>query len=296
MPNVLAHLGVQGTLTHRFGDLRWVALSVTLPDVPWILQRGVVLLGLPVSPVSLRAYAGAQASLAMCLLLSAALASVAARTSRTFWLLALGCLLHLLLDATQTKWGNGVHLFAPFDWHQVNLGWYWPESPVTVGMTLAGVAFVVAAVRWRPTGALFGPPSRLWLAGGALVALYMTVPLAMKKSVIESDSYSLAVLTAPDRSGLPVAVDRYRVAGSGPAFVRPFGVDGFVLRGIDAPVGARVSWRGRFITHDTVEVEAYHVHTAFLRDLASEVGLMAVVLLWVLPAVRGSRARRLRTR
>ena len=47
--------------------------------------------------------------------------------------------LHLVLDALQTKWGSGVHFFAPVSWTSTNWGLFWPESIVTYGLTTLGV-------------------------------------------------------------------------------------------------------------------------------------------------------------
>ena len=35
---------------------------------------------------------------------------------QSFGILALNSVFHLILDSLQTKWGNGVHLFAPVSW------------------------------------------------------------------------------------------------------------------------------------------------------------------------------------
>gem|GEM_PF-5648942 len=37
---------------------------------------------------------------------------LAKQRSKVFGILAMGCALHLLLDALQVKWANGVHFLA----------------------------------------------------------------------------------------------------------------------------------------------------------------------------------------
>ena len=56
------------------------------------------------------------ASLAGTLLLCAAIAALTTTPRLVASVLGLNALLHLLLDATEQKWGNGVHLLAPFSW------------------------------------------------------------------------------------------------------------------------------------------------------------------------------------
>ena len=67
MPNTLAHLGVQGFITHaaiKDAEPKWIAFGCLIPDLPWILQRAIAVLLPQVDGYELRLYAIAQASLA----------------------------------------------------------------------------------------------------------------------------------------------------------------------------------------------------------------------------------------
>ena len=143
MPNTLAHIGIQALATRglfKRAEAEWIFLGCIIPDVPWILHRTLHWVSLGLDPYDLRLYAIAQSSLAVSLLLCAALAIVSVSPRRIFGVLAFGSLLHLLLDATQTKLGNGVHLFAPLSWELLNFGLYWPESAPTYLLTALGLA------------------------------------------------------------------------------------------------------------------------------------------------------------
>ena len=83
------------------------------------------------------------ASLAITLLLAAAIAALTAAPRRVFAWLGLNALLHLLLDATEIKFGNGVHLLAPFSWRMTSFDLVAGESPLYLALTLAGVALVL---------------------------------------------------------------------------------------------------------------------------------------------------------
>ena len=103
MPNTLVHFAAQGAASHglwRRLDPRWVYLGCLLPDVPWILRRAVVGLGLPADTFDLRLYTMALASLAGTLLLCAALAALTRAPGLVLAVLGLNTLRHLLLDAT----------------------------------------------------------------------------------------------------------------------------------------------------------------------------------------------------
>ncbi|MEL6680055.1 MAG: hypothetical protein AAFQ51_15215, partial [Pseudomonadota bacterium] len=149
MPATLGHIGVQALITRgviRGADFKWILLGCVLPDVPWILQR-LTRAGLPsVDVFDLRIYAIVQSSLVFTLILCGACALVARHPLRVFGILAVGALLHLLLDASQTKWANGVILFAPLDWRLVAFGFYWPEDVITLILLLFGLAY--AAFAW----------------------------------------------------------------------------------------------------------------------------------------------------
>ncbi|HSO09252.1 MAG TPA: hypothetical protein VLR45_04640, partial [Desulfoprunum sp.] len=118
MPNTLCHIALQAPV-HRaaLSDkvLPWVVAGCIIPDIPWILLRTALALGMA-APYTIRLYTTIQASLLFCTLFSAFLAQFSRRPAATFAILSGNCLFHLLLDATQVKWANGVHLLAPFDW------------------------------------------------------------------------------------------------------------------------------------------------------------------------------------
>lgn len=291
MPNTLAHFGGQGPLVRLLGvpvDAKWVLLGCVLPDVPWIARRGVMTLaGGAVDPIGLRLYAVVQASLVFSVLLAGAAALLSARPRPVFAVLALGALLHLLWDAAQTKWGNGVHLLAPVSWEAVNVGWFWPESWVTVVLTLAGVAYVGREWRRGEDERVRVSPSRMGMAGAVLlVALYLSTPPLFFRDVLDSGSHSLGVLAREgDRTGRRVELDRARFdpgrsgAGDAPTLV----VTGGELEAagrLPAEEGT-VSIRGVFVGRRTVRVTDYHVHESGLRDLASYVGLGLLAAVWL---------------
>ena len=164
MPNTLAHIGVQFLVARtliRSADVKWIWASCIIPDLPWILQRALRATLPDVSAYEVRLYAIAQSSFAVCLILSIALAIWSVRPARVFAILGLGCLTHLLLDSLQTKWANGVHLFAPVSWDLLNFGLFWPEDAITFALTAFGVAMAFFAWMRIPRDAclLYTSPS-----------------------------------------------------------------------------------------------------------------------------------------
>ena len=289
MPNTFAHIGVQ-TLISRwlFGsvDVRWIWLGAIIPDIPWVLQRVVRVLDPGIDQLELRAYVVVQATLLFSVLLSAALSMLAQRKGQTFLVVMVGCLLHLLLDASQTKWGNGVQLFAPFDWTVMNFGWYWPESWITYGLTALGV--LIALVSWRV--ALTKPleldvRTPTLILGLLLLGLYFAGPKLFLEQVFSADAHYINTMRHQDRLGKPLAFDRRTFSGEhGQGAVTLYG-EQIELEGVTFPgtknatdqAEMTISIQGRFISDSRVLVSNCHLHHGQLRNALSLLGFLLVI-------------------
>jgi len=136
MPNTLAHIAIGGILSKsalRNLDLKLVYMVCVIPDVPWIIQCIVKSTVNDFDLYDLRAYFIVQASLLSSNLLCISIALLTRKFWQTFVVLGLGCVIHLVLDATQIKWANGVHFFAPFDWKMFLLCKYIPINRPAFG-------------------------------------------------------------------------------------------------------------------------------------------------------------------
>ena len=299
MPKTLAHLAAQGILSRswlRDAHPRWIALGCVAPDLPWIANRALHFAFAEIDAYELRLYVIAQASLLCSLLLCGALAALASRWKSVFAVLALNALLHLLLDACQTKWGNGVHLLAPWSWHPWNLELFWPESVPTYALTGLGVAFGAWALRfsYRHPFTPAWPSRRRGAAAAALLVAYLVLPAMLSRGPQEADSHSVRTLhQRGERKGRRVALDRtwLEVREDGRAFIVRH--DGEIaVHGRTLDHSARISARGRFQDPDTLFVEEIHEHTGFRRDIASYVGLGLVAATWaagLAPRLRAAR-------
>ena len=290
MPNTLVHFGLQGVASRRLfahADVKWIFLGCILPDIPWIFRRAVVALIPSVELYALHVYAIAQASLAVTLLLCAALALLTSRPLLVFGILSVNSFFHLLLDGLQTKWGNGVHLLAPLKWELWNAGWVWPNSPVVWVLTAFGLGYFVWLWRRQPPEAIRPLPMQLRYARYAgragLMALYLLLPLAMAGGPSGSDNHFVSTLQAgEDREGRYVEFDRsvYLVTSAGNLLVTYAG-DTLRLEGDTPETSGVISARGRFTGPDVVRVYNVHRHAPWLRDGASYLGLLLLGLLWL---------------
>ena len=289
MPNTLAHIAVQTLATRGFlrdADFKWILAGCVLPDIPWIMQRAVAGLVPEMPAIPLRLYAAVQSSLIVTLILGAALALLSRRPWQTFAILAFGIVLHLLLDATQTKWANGALFFAPFSWNLVNFGLYWPESPITMGLSVVGVAvalhglWAVPPVRGRP---VLRPAIRP-VAAAVLALVWLALPVLLMPGAQRADLHFAQTLNAAaHRPGRAIEFDRapVRTGPDGTARLRAWTGETFILQGV-IPDGARaVSVRGHFVAANTVEVGAVFVHRPAWRAIVSQIGLLFVAGWWL---------------
>ena len=273
MPNTLAHLGIQGVATRavlRDAGHKWIYLGCILPDIPWILQRlvGQILPGIDL--YDLRLYVVIQASLLFCLLLSLALATLSTHFWKIVAILSFNSFLHLLLDACQTKWANGVHFLAPLNWELINFNLFWPESIPTYLLTVFGLAYFIW--RWRssvntPIVLKWRPPMRL-LASIAVIALYFSGPFLLLPGPADADNHFVRTLRNREkRQGRHVEFERnyYRHKSSG-SVLHTFAGEKVEVEGVTVERSAVISARGDFVSDNRVLIKDYHVHSSCNRN------------------------------
>lgn len=292
MPDTLAHFGVQiiaSKVLFRDADARWIGIGCLLPDLPWIFQRAALALGWA-DPVSLRLYAIVQSSLFFSLLLAAALSLQAAQSRRIFLLLAWNCLLHLLLDPLEIKWGNGSLLFAPFSWQLTSFALFWPEELPSRLLALLGLLLFPAAA-WldRRREIRFLRSRQRQGAGLLLLLACLLLPCGLFTGPLAADSHFAATLLAENRSGSWIEFDRRPYQAKEQSLLA---WSGETLR-LEVPFGSlpeedgTLSVRGRFLDHQTILLADWHPHRSG-RGLRSLLGIFLLIAVWSV-ALRAKR-------
>lgn len=299
MPNLLAHFGAQGIASQpalRTRDSLWVVTGCVIPDVPWILQRILLVLAPGVDIYDLRLYSIAQASLLFSLLLAGTVALVSHRPRRTWAILAIGVILHLLLDALETKWANGVHLFAPFSWELVNVGLFWPESVTIQIITLLGFGYLVWIVRsWLKDFPESVPRIRLsrraLMSASAVLMVYLAGPVLFLSGPRSADNHYVATLrNERARPGRYVEFDRNLLRKTGAGYtLTSFAGETLRVEGADGQSSGTVSLRGIFKDERTVQALDLHRHSTLLRDGPSYLALLLIGAMWFI-TVHGVRS------
>lgn len=295
MPNTLAHLGIQAIITRTLikdADLKWIALGAIIPDIPWIVQRLALSAPIPILAYDVRLYAIVQSSLLFSLVLSAAFAVVASQPGRTFAILSFGSAMHLILDASELKWGNGVHFFAPFSWNLFNFGLFWPEDLITYLLSLGGLFYMIYAWKRLPVIPLLiaRPPLRHCLLSAVLFCVYLLLPLPLMPGPEAADNHYVKTLRGvSERAGREVKIDRpFYQKQVDENRLRIFTGEEFKVKGLEPPSSGTFSIKGRFIHPNTIKIVEYHAHPPGLRDAASYIGLALVFAVWSRALVLGA--------
>ncbi|MEL7182072.1 MAG: hypothetical protein AAGK57_00350 [Pseudomonadota bacterium] len=286
MPATLGHIGVQYLLSRgaiRNAGPKWILLGCILPDFPWIAQRLILALT-DISPIPMRLYAIGQSSLAFGFLLAAAVALVSCRPRQVFAILALGVGMHLALDATQIKWGNGVVLWAPIHWSTTRFDLFWPEDLPSLGLLGLGLAMAIWMLL-RPhaePGDLRWPRGRAGFGAALCLVAYVLGPLATMPAVARADLHFTATISRTEtRVGRPIEIDRNKLVWTaGEARLSTWFGETLFLTGSLPRTDGLLSLKGRFVAADRIHVTDHHVHPPGLRNWASMVGLAFVLFWW----------------
>jgi hypothetical protein len=188
------------------------------------------------------------------------------------------------LDATQIKWANGVHLFAPFNWQLTNFNLFWPESLPTYFLTVFGLIYF--ALNWRESPSpqdLLIPRStlRVWTLIFSVIA-YFVLPFFLLDWPESADNHYVKTLRdVKSRQGSYIEFNRnrYRPGNAGGVLMTVAGEE-IGLEGMKLKHSATVSVRRNFVDNDSISVSEYHIHANWFRDVAPYTGLALVVMVW----------------
>ena len=290
MPNTLAHIACNGFISKPFfknSDLIWILTGCILPDVPWINQRIAGFLFSDLNGYDLKVFSIAQATLFFCLILSAAFSSLSYNYRRVFTILSLGALLHLFLDSLQTKWANGIHLFAPFNWEYFNLNLFWPESTITYIFSSAGILFFLINFKNIKTSDpdIYLTKQRLKLFL-PLILSYFVLPFAFLDQINEADvNYVSTLRNYKERKGKYVEMDRKKIYYNEitkSTWIDTYNGQSIELDGLDKLDYLRISIKGRFKENNLIEVFDYKGNWVHFRDGSSYIGISLIGFAWFL--------------
>lgn len=253
--------------------------ACVIPDLPWIARRLVEAADVSGDLVTTYAYFVAQASLVSCLLPTLAFAFLFTHYRRVAAFVFAGCLVHLLLDSLQDKWGNGVHVLAPFNWDMTSFNLVQVDSAITYVVTFAGlVPFMLLAKARVDAGMLCLNGRRMALCGVCILA-YALLPLLFVGDVIASNSRYLQTFDDRDqRTGVSLELDRETLQRAGDVWLTTTHIgESLVVTNPDATFedGGNYSLRAEFVEADSIRILEWRAQSR-LRDYASYAGLLAI--------------------
>jgi len=291
MPNTLAHIGLQVLGQRALGigpkDFGLVLCGCVIPDLPWILRR-VISVFEYLDPLRLFAYSSIQSSLFISLILAAAVSLLLRESVRAILVIGISCFFHLLLDALQIKWSNGVILLAPFDWATVNWGKVWPDNPVVYVASLLGAAVILYALSTsRDFSVQFGATRIQRNMASIMIIVWLALPVAFIPTAFGlNNHYLITVTEVKARSEKYLELDRSTVQVRGKKFYAELlSGEQIELLPSNIPGPGVYSIAGKFDGPQRLFVIAWHRHSAF-RDVASLIGLCAILFGFVLSTIR----------
>jgi hypothetical protein len=256
-------------------------LGATWPDLPWVLLRGLHMVVPISSSLTPSYYVQPFATPLMCLWAGVIFACCVRRPRRQAVAFVAAAWLHLLLDACQTRFGNGVAFLYPLSGKLYDFEVFWEESPVGLAMLALSVGFVAVVAKQGVASMTWKRPPAMWVA--VLLVGYFAMPVVTWSLMRGDDTFGMAFVSDPTSfEGRTVGFDRNLLAGTNPPILRTWYGRDLRLVGVpaEAQAGDIVSVRGRY-TDGEIAVEAFHVHLRHLHDVPSMVALAVfVVILW----------------
>jgi hypothetical protein len=289
MPNTLGHIGGQGaisSLLFRHVDPKWIYIGCLIPDFPWILLRITRVILPDLDIYTLRLYFMVMASLFSCLIFCAAIAILTTKFWKVFLILGINAFVHLILDALQLKWGNGVHLLAPFSWKYTRFELFWPESIPSILLTVLGIIYI--ASNWKKGIHLSIPvkaSSRKNMAIFIFILLgYFILPYTLMTRLLQANNFYIKTLMDFDeREGKFIEFNRMNfVPDSDGGTLTSFAGETFKATGIKLDRKETVAVRARFISPQKLDVIEFHILEKDLRDLASYAGILVILVVWII--------------
>ena len=289
MPNTLAHIAVNSISTKiiiRNSELLWIYIGCIIPDIPWIIRKLVTFILPSMNGYDLQAYAIIQSSLLFSIIMSLDFALISTSKKRTFLILALGSLLHLIFDLLQIKWANGVILFAPFSWEMINFGLFWPENIINYIITSLGLVYFM--VNWKKVKIEKLPITikyKSTILSVLLIVCYLSAPLLFIQNIYSANSHYVRTLKDIElREGNYVELDRKSILYnklSNSYWIYSFNQDLIELSNLNSAESSRISVKGYFETNDRIKVSEFHENWDQFRDGASYIGLFLIFLIWI---------------
>jgi hypothetical protein len=295
VPNTIIHIGINGFVTRSVinkADLLLIYIGSVLPDLPWIIQRAIPVFYPSINLYDLRIYCIVLASLLFCIVMSFAIAILFKETNRIALILSLGALLHLILDSLETKWGNGVHFFAPINWELRNFGYFWPENIITY--ILIGFGLIYILLNWRETIStilvISLNPKKILLFI-LCVIFYFSLPLLFVSSVELADNHFVKTLrNVEQRVGKYFETDRgyFKDLPNQDKFITPF-YEELKVTNLNLNSSESMSIRAKFVSKYEIQIIEYRIHNN--RDLFSYFGLFLLLVLITITILKRYRIK-----
>jgi hypothetical protein len=281
LPSLMVHYGttlLAGWPVRHQSVTTALLLGATWPDVPWMALRVLDLWSPDELRIPLRLYAQAFHTPLMCLWGGLIFACFMQRPRPQALAFIGAAWFHLVLDAFQTRYGNGVALLYPFSWRVYDFELFWPDG--TIGLILLAMSTaVVLHAFWKGLEPLhLRRPS--WLRVTALTLGYLLMPLATWHAAFDANVFNALFIYFPSAlEGKEVGFERNALVSSKPPRLRTWYDHHLALDQVpdEARPGDVVSLRGTY-GEGQLKVRQFHIHSLDLHSTPSIVAFVMLVL------------------
>lgn len=279
MPDLLTHFGSTYLVFRPMGykdEIPLMYLGALIPDMPWIANRIFYFFDFS-DPIQRLAYLIPFSTPFMAVIAALIIALTQRNTLRSFAMLLIAALFHILLDTMQTRIAEGSLLLYPASFTQYSFGWFWPED--TISYVAVGIGFIVTMFSLIVSGPRPGiQKTRLHLII-VLALIAALFPVLTIDRIISANAYRTGFLEAPQKwEGKQISLERETVISANA--IKTFsGLTVKVAGKHNLQTGQSVSIRG-YYSNGTVYPELIHYHNA-PRDIFSYIALFIFVCIWL---------------
>ena len=282
MPDWLVHLGFAYVMARliKLRDLKLFFLGSLLPDVSRVALYFTDLAHL--DPVSSHLYFMPFHTPFMAALVSSVISLFSQNFKKCFFLIFLGAILHLALDLTQYRMGNGVLLFYPFSFRQFYFSLFWSGDNVSIFLRVLAIGvLVICLLKKRPVRRPLSLKTANLKIAFPLMVLVLVIPLSTTSLMMKNNVDYLDFFAHPQKwEGKKVELYKAKIISTNPVIVREMGVMFELVTSEEFREGDRICIQGTYKEGRIIPV-FIHRYRGPSKSMVSLAGLLFFILVWI---------------
>ena len=282
MPDWVVHLGFAYVMARliKMRDLKLFFLGSLVPDISRIGLYFASFFHL--NQISSHLYFAPFHTPFVAALVACLISSFSKNFKKCFFLIFLGAILHLALDLTQYRVGNGVLLFYPFSFRQFYFSLFWSGDNVSIFLRILAIGvLLICLLEKRSIGSPLSFKAVKLKIAFPLILLCLLIPLSTMGPIMKNNVDYLDFFAHPEKwEGEKVEFYKARVVSTNPVIVREMGVRFELVTSEEFKRNDRVSIKGAY-EEGRIIPDFIHRYRGPSKSMVSLVGLLLFVLVWI---------------